>query len=140
MPERQLHRLIYRSTNAITGNSDHVAAEVEAILAASRRRNEAAGLTGVLVHSAETFTQVIEGELPAVEAVFDRIAMDLRHTDFDLVQFIPVNARRFAAWRMAYVGQGALDRLWTPNMPDPAALAKDPEKAVGEIAAALARD
>lgn len=137
MPET-LHRLIYRSTSAITGTSEEVEREIAAILAASRRRNAAAGVTGVLVHGGETFTQVLEGAGEAIEEVFDRITMDLRHSGFDLVQFIPVTERRFSDWRMAYVRQDALNHLWAHGAGEEA-LAREPERALREIAAALAR-
>ncbi|MCO6418775.1 BLUF domain-containing protein [Siccirubricoccus sp. KC 17139] len=111
-PAQPIHRLVYRSTSAILGTEEQVAAEVAAIVAAARRNNLATGLTGVLVYSGESFTQVLEGPLAALEATYDRISADLRHRQFDLLQFTRAPARSFGNWELAYLTQDALDAFW----------------------------
>ena len=49
------------------------AAELERILAVSRERNAAAGVTGMLICGSQAFFQVLEGEAGDVEAVYARI-------------------------------------------------------------------
>lgn len=107
-----LHRIIYRSQCAIPGAPTEVDEEVATIVAASRGRNAAAGVTGVLLHSDATFTQVLEGTLPALEAVYDRITADLRHTSFELLQFGPIGERDFTGWGMVLIGRVPTDRTW----------------------------
>ena len=98
-----LHRLVYYSRNQVPGGKD-MTAEVEAILAMSRRNNAAAGVTGALMFNAGCFAQVLEGERDAVEATFERIQQDERHGDVSLLAFDRVEGRAFGAWSMGFVG------------------------------------
>ncbi|WP_187830421.1 BLUF domain-containing protein [Siccirubricoccus phaeus] len=104
-----LYRLLYRSKVAILGTTEEVRAEVAAILAGARRHNAAAGLTGALLHEGATFTQVLEGELPALEEAYDRISADLRHTEFELMQFALVPERGFGGEALAFLAPAELD-------------------------------
>lgn len=97
-----LHRLVYVSRNRIAGG---IEAEIEAILAASRRNNAAAGVTGALIFNSGVFAQVLEGPRRAVEATFERIQRDDRHGAVQVLAFEPVDQRRFAGWSMAFVGR-----------------------------------
>lgn len=133
----RIHRLIYRSVCAIPGTAAEVAAEVEAILATSRRRNARAGLTGVLLHDGPSFVQVLEGEAAALEEAFDRISMDLRHTGFELLQFIEAPERHFAGWAMGYAGTAEALRVAAEERDLALALERDAEGALRALAAVL---
>jgi len=100
-----LFRFVYRSVVAIPGSSEQVEAEIARIIETSRNRNAEAGLTGALVRSGTVFTQVLEGPLDALEAAYDRISADLRHAEFELIEFVPVPERGFGSWRMAYLAE-----------------------------------
>lgn len=106
-----IYRLVYRSALALPGGTEEGAAALEAILETSRRNNAPAGITGALLHSGAQVVQVLEGPLDALEAVFDRIASDLRHTALELLQFTPAAAPCFPGWSMAYVPQRHMDGL-----------------------------
>jgi len=67
--------------------------ELESILAVSRANNQAAGVTGMLLHADGRFFQVLEGPEPAVEGVYARIAADPRHRELRRVLVEPI-ARR----------------------------------------------
>ena len=101
-----LHRLAYVSRNALAPGAD-ATAEIEAILALSRRNNARNGVSGALMFNAGLFAQVLEGELVALEETFERIQCDARHDDVRILQFEPVAARRFDAWSMAWAGRDA---------------------------------
>ena len=101
-----LHRLAYVSRNALPPGAD-AAAEIETILALSRRNNARNGVSGALMFNAGLFAQVLEGELVALEATFERIQCDARHDDVRILQLEPVAARRFDAWSMAWAGRDA---------------------------------
>lgn len=107
-----LYRLVYRSVVSIPGEEAEAARALAAILETSRRNNAAAGLTGALLHSGAQLVQVLEGPLAAVEAVFDRIATDLRHTSVELLQFSHIAQASFPAWSMAYVPQAGIEGLF----------------------------
>lgn len=134
-----LHRLVYRSEMSILGTSEQVEAEIAAILDTSCRNNAACELTGVLLHSKQAFTQVLEGPLGPLEATYDRISADLRHISLDLVQFVPVAARSFAGWSMAYVGQEAMDGLWNDGSLRSGMAPEEVHAAVEAIAGILGR-
>ncbi|WP_101068217.1 BLUF domain-containing protein [Roseovarius salinarum] len=72
------------------------------ILAQSRRNNQAAGLTGLLIFHEGRFFQVLEGRAPDVLACCARIAEDPRHTDMQILQEGRVTTRAFAGWKMGY--------------------------------------
>lgn len=77
---------------------------VEQIVAGSRARNAALGLTGALLFTGEYFAQVLEGEAASVDALMHRIARDPRHEQIIIVAREPIAIRRFIDWSMAYSG------------------------------------
>jgi len=87
--------------------------ELARILAISRERNAAAGVTGMLVCTGRAFFQVLEGQAADVEAVYARIARDPRHHDLRRVVVEPIAQRGFADWSMgeAQVGDEELRAL-----------------------------
>lgn len=99
-----LVRLVYVSRNRLSGDAAMMEREVANILAVSRRNNVRAGVTGALLFNADCFAQTLEGRRDAVEAVFERIQCDPRHSDtvvLQLEQAVPA----FADWSMAYGGR-----------------------------------
>lgn len=118
MPGTGLFRLIYASRSRIGGE----AAALASILATARVNNAAAGITGVLLHSADGFAQVLEGTLAAVGATFERIQNDPRHGEVAVLEAGPAAARLFSGWAMAAVDGAAAPDLPRPVAADPAAL------------------
>lgn len=113
-----LFRLIYASRNRVGD-----AAALASILAIARRNNAALGVTGVLLHTADGFAQVLEGSLEAVSAVFERIQNDPRHGEIAVLEAGPAATRLFAGWAMAAVdGAQAPELNLTAVADDPAAL------------------
>ena len=100
-----LHRLIYYSRNRIAGDIAKVIAEVDEILAGSRRNNAFLGVTGALIFNSGIFAQVLEGPREGVEAAFERIQCDPRHGDVHVLAFEPVEKRSFPSWSMGFVGR-----------------------------------
>ena len=99
-----MYRLVYYSSNRIGASGEQMRAQIDQILAASRRNNRAAGLTGALMFSSGYFGQVLEGPQDAVEATFERIQQDTRHGDVSLLEFVKIADRAFGDWSMAFVG------------------------------------
>lgn len=92
-----LHQLTYISSALPTISL----ADVEAILATSRRRNHRAEITGLLVFDGKRFLQVIEGPYMAIETTFTQIAGDRRHRALVKLATRSVEAREFGNWSMA---------------------------------------
>ncbi|MCJ2139398.1 BLUF domain-containing protein [Methylobacterium sp. E-066] len=98
-----LFRLVYRSRSAIKGTREDVRQAIDAILAVSRRRNAEAGVTGALMFTRLFFVQALEGPTAAIEAIFDRICCDLRHTSVEVVECGPVLEPAFGEWPMSHL-------------------------------------
>lgn len=103
MPE-SLYRLVYISRNEIEGDETKIRHEIEQILETAREKNQAANITGALMFNAGCFAQVLEGTHQAVQATFERIQCDLRHSKLAILCFEPIENRHFAKWSMAYKG------------------------------------
>ena len=100
----KLYRVLYCSRNSILGSPEVVADNILAILARSRRNNSRDRVTGGLLFSTGCFAQVLEGPADAVEAAFERIQCDERHTDVTVLQAGPVVMRDFPDWSMGFAG------------------------------------
>jgi hypothetical protein len=99
-----LYRLVYVSTNEITGDLTEVRREIDRILSVARDRNAAAGVTGALLFNGGRFAQVLEGPMSSVERIFERIQVDLRHSAVNVLDFRPIAVRWFSEWSMGYLG------------------------------------
>lgn len=117
-------QLVYISTSRARVIDD---ALLESILAASRRNNEARGISGLLLAGGRRFLQALEGPRQAVEATYARIKGDPRHFAFVELANRSIVRPEFGAWAMAYTQAGtaeagaalrdAVQRL-TADLPD----------------------
>lgn len=94
-----LHEIVYMSLacDAMSAQS------LGALLDDSRSRNQAAGVTGMLVYHEREFMQLIEGERAVIEALFERIAADARHQQVYTLWQGPIATRNFADWTMGFL-------------------------------------
>lgn len=82
------------------------AAEVDRIIATSRRNNPAQGITGLLVFGSGIFFQWLEGPRENVQALMARIEKDPRHRAVVVLDSDEeVRERVFAGWDMELVGE-----------------------------------
>lgn len=72
------------------------------MLVVSRRNNQLAGVTGLLLHHDGNFIQVLEGEEAAVERVFARVMADPRHRGVQRLFSEEREVRDFRDWSMAF--------------------------------------
>jgi hypothetical protein len=86
-------------------------AELDELVAGSRRRNAAAGITGLLLYADGSVLQALEGPEDAVSALFGRIGRDPRHRGVSAILRRPLSRRIFADWTMACEVLGARERL-----------------------------
>lgn len=92
-------RIIYFSRCAEGPGPDTVAE----ILAESRRNNEKAGITGLLLHMEGVFAQVLEGPADAIGKTMARIERDPRHHDITILSDGDVGTPLFQDWSMGYM-------------------------------------
>ncbi len=93
-----MHRMIYCSQATTDFSGD----DLVDLLDVARARNEAVGLTGMLLYSSQSFLQVLEGPRDALEATYARIAADPRHTNLRLLADVEVDAPLFDDWSMGF--------------------------------------
>ncbi|MEM7412304.1 MAG: BLUF domain-containing protein [Myxococcota bacterium] len=72
------------------------------ILAAARKNNRPAGVTGMLLYHEGSFLQALEGDRAVVEALYERIEEDPRHSDAMILFRGDVEERVFERWSMGF--------------------------------------
>src|SRR3954470_3384019 len=77
-------------------------ADLLALLQISRRNNEPAGITGMLLYRDGNFMQALEGEEAAVNSAYIRISKDPRHEGLITMIKEPISERNFADWSMGF--------------------------------------
>lgn len=96
----RLYNIVYCSRSAPGVD----AADVERIIASSRRRNPAVGITGLLVFGSGVFFQWLEGPRDSVTALMATLKADPRHdTVVELSANEEVRERLFPEWDMEFV-------------------------------------
>lgn len=71
-----------------------------ALLEQSRSYNAAMNITGILLINRGSIVQVLEGSQDVIEALYQRIEKDTRHTDVKKVVDCSVEKRSFSDWSM----------------------------------------
>jgi len=89
--------------------------ELSEMLAGSRRSNEAANITGMLLHQDGCFLQAIEGDDAAIDTLWSKIRADSRHTDIDVLADQTISHRRFSEWTIGArnISPGQIRQLLT---------------------------
>ena len=72
------------------------------ILATSRRKNAAVGLTGFLHRESDIYYQWLEGPEAEVLKTFDKIKSDVRHGDVEVLDRQHTETRSCPTWSMGY--------------------------------------
>lgn len=87
--------------------------ELMSLLEVSRDRNEADGLTGMLLYKDGSFMQALEGEEGALERTCERILRDPRHSGLVFLRRGEIAAQSFAGWAMGFrsVAAGELEKV-----------------------------
>lgn len=94
----ELTHIIYASS-ASPGFHD---ADLVPILNAARIKNARLNVTGMLLYTAGSFFQVIEGEASVLDELLRTITADPRHTNVTKIIEEPISERDFEAWTMGY--------------------------------------
>lgn len=133
-----LFRLIYYSENHLGSTDGKMIPDLNAIMDASNRNNEQAGITGALIFDSLWFLQILEGDRDVVAATLRRISHDKRHDNVTVMDAREIDQRQFGNWWMGlgflrgdnsalYARHGLPNRL-------------DPRHMSGDQAMALALD
>ena len=97
-----LYRLIYVS-QAVSGLEYP---DLVDILEKSERNNKKVGITGMLSFGDSMFLQVLDGSRRVVSQTYNRILIDKRHVNAELIDFSEIDYRDFGVWSMKVVQLG----------------------------------
>lgn len=93
-----MFRLIYMSRS----NEKMSEAKLKDIMETAQSNNAKVGVTGMLLYAGDTFFQVLEGRQTDVEAVFDRVFQDPRHSRVRIMGQREAENRAFPDWSMGF--------------------------------------
>lgn len=88
------------------------------LLAASRERNHADDLSGMLLYAGGHFIQTLEGPEENVDATFARIERDSRHRNIYIALREPIDERVFPDWSMGFENLSPEDAQTLPGFND----------------------
>jgi len=94
--------MIYSLCYISTKRRDLLKSEINAIIEKSKKRNEAKGISGILIEYKNHFIQHIEGDPVVIFELFEKIKLDSRHKNVTLLQYSPLENRLFDNWNMAH--------------------------------------
>lgn len=114
------------------------ASVLDDILTISRIRNSKADITGTLICRADMYLQLIEGPDAAIQATYQRIAMDDRHVEMNLLLSREVTERLFPKWAMR--DDPARSWMWTQQEISDGAIAAATPQDIIAIFERLARE
>ncbi len=100
-----LAQLIYYSKNDPTVDLK----EITKIMKESNQKNDLHSITGVLYHDENYFLQLLEGDLHDVNALYLRIAQDIRHREPVIIDVSSIDSRKFGQWNMLYVDSSTIE-------------------------------
>lgn len=75
--------------------------ELKDILAVSRKNNPVRGISGAMCFLDGVYLQFLEGEAVIVDALYQKIEKDSRHTDVKMLVHEPIAQRGYPKWSMA---------------------------------------
>ena len=99
-------RLIYASLRGSRSPRDMIE-----ILEQSEARNAVDAITGALVMTPDYYLQLLEGERRVLNACYDRICRDPRHSHVGLILFELLDQRLFPDWSMSAVDLSESDAI-----------------------------
>lgn len=77
-------------------------ADVDDIVATASRVNAELNVTGLLAFDGRGFAQILEGEGETIQALYEKIKRDRRHSGCVLLFSGETKERRFEGWSMDY--------------------------------------
>jgi len=93
-----MHKILYTSHAAKPMSQD----ELTEILEKARTKNRQLEITGMLVYFEGNFVQLLEGEKSKIDALYDTIRQDERHSHLFLIDEVETPVRSFPNWQMAF--------------------------------------
>lgn len=109
-------------------------AELAQILEKSQKKNQASGITGILLYFNGNIIQVLEGDETKVKALYEVISRDPRHAHVINLYSQPIEQRSFSDWSMGYKTLSATElngiQGMIPSTAEGLSLRSDPDNVV----------
>lgn len=105
---------MYHLMYASYATQDFSDKDLTELLMDARIKNSNLGITGMLIHRAGNFIQVLEGEEDAVKNLYETIKADKRHAGEIVISEGEINERQFAKWAMDFRDYSK-NSLFTPE-------------------------
>lgn len=93
-----LYQLVYISHITSTGLSG--ASTLNDIAEVAVKANKKHGITGILCYGNGCFFQCVEGSEQVLTNLKNNLLKDERHKDFKIIDFSPIESRRFDSWSL----------------------------------------
>lgn len=97
-----VYRMVFYTVYSSAASHALSDGELNTLLTVSRRNNRRDNITGLLLYVEGNFFQVLEGKQPAVEALYERILRDTRHSRVVHLVKGEHPRRQFPEWAMAF--------------------------------------
>ena len=85
--------------------------EIVNIVEDARINNEKIGVTGLLLFSKGNFMQLVEGEEPVIDTLYEKIRKDNRHAEVKVLLKESITHRNFGDWTMGFKDIEKLKRI-----------------------------
>jgi len=85
------------------------------LLNQARSKNARLQITGHLLYADGLFTQCLEGPTQSIDSLWQSIQADSRHDAISLLIRVPIEARRFKEWTMAFSSYRYLNEFDMPG-------------------------
>ncbi len=105
---------IFQLTYVSTQTRAMGAADLIGMLNQAQIANDQLGITGLLLHREDSFFQIIEGDQASVEALFQKIESDSRHTRVEVMFRGASQGREFPDWKMGFLELDGIDVRMLP--------------------------
>ncbi len=102
-----IRQLVYISAATVPFGDD----DLRDLLEKARANNQRQDISGMLVFHNGAFIQVLEGDGNAVDALYEKIDLDQRHTNTQVLLRNDVSERTFEAWSMGYLPSKSLSDI-----------------------------
>lgn len=109
------HQLIHCAYTSVLA-PDYSEAELVPILTKARRTNATLQATGILLSHQRSFFQVLEGPRSRIDALYERISGDPRHTAVTQLVNEPISERSFRDWTMGLLEPTPADLAAVPGL------------------------
>lgn len=83
-------------------NQEFTEEELQALLTLARERNQAVGVSGMLLFHEGSFIQALEGPQDEVQRIYEKIGRDPRHSETRILFRGELEQRDFEGWSMGF--------------------------------------